>query len=45
MRTFGGLLFLLGALVMAYNLYRTIKGDIREEAPMGGEAPAMSPAE
>ncbi len=45
MRTFGGLLFLIGALVMAYNIYRTIRGDIREEAPMGGQAPAMAPAE
>ena len=36
MRTIGGLLYLSGALVMAYNIWRTIRGDVREEAPMGG---------
>ncbi len=44
MRTFGGLLYLSGALLMAYNVYRTIRGDIRKEAPMGAPA-ALSPAE
>ena len=34
-RAVGGLLFILGSLVMVYNLYRTIKGDIREEVAMG----------
>lgn len=34
-RAFGGLLFLLGAFVMVYNLWRTIRGDVRDEAPMG----------
>jgi cytochrome c oxidase cbb3-type subunit 1 len=28
-RAFGGLLYLSGAFIMAYNLYRTIKGDVR----------------
>jgi len=32
-RATGGLLFLLGGLIMAYNFYRTIKGDIRDEVP------------
>ena len=46
MRTFGGLLYLVGALLMAYNLWRTIRGDIREEVPMGGRAiPSTVPAE
>ncbi|MFN0192255.1 MAG: cytochrome-c oxidase, cbb3-type subunit I [Aestuariivirga sp.] len=45
MRVFGGLLYLLGALVMAYNIYRTIRGDLRAEVPMGAEAPALQPAE
>lgn len=36
MRTFGGLLYLSGALIMAYNIWRTIKGDVREETPIGG---------
>ncbi|MBI1234859.1 MAG: cytochrome-c oxidase, cbb3-type subunit I [Alphaproteobacteria bacterium] len=29
-RAFGGLLFLLGALLMAYNVYRTIRGGVEE---------------
>jgi len=32
-RASGGVLFLTGALIMAYNFYRTIKGDVRTEAP------------
>jgi cytochrome c oxidase cbb3-type subunit 1 len=44
-RTIGGLLFLSGALVMAYNIYRTIRGDIRKEAPMGSPTPQLAPAE
>lgn len=44
-RTIGGLLFLSGALVMAYNIYRTIRGDIRKEAPMGAAKPYLAPAE
>nr|WP_325053212.1 cytochrome-c oxidase, cbb3-type subunit I [Maricaulis alexandrii] len=30
-RAVGGLLYLGGALIMAYNVYRTIKGDVTEE--------------
>jgi cytochrome c oxidase cbb3-type subunit 1 len=45
MRIFGGLLYLIGGLVMAYNVYRTIRGDIREEAPLGVTGPAAVPAE
>jgi cytochrome c oxidase cbb3-type subunit 1 len=30
-RAVGGILFLLGALIMAYNLWRTIRGDVRGE--------------
>jgi len=44
-RMIGGLLYLLGGLVMAYNIYRTIRGDVREEIPMGAEAPTLQPAE
>ncbi|MCF8880055.1 cytochrome-c oxidase, cbb3-type subunit I [Hyphobacterium sp. SN044] len=29
-RAFGGLLFLIGALMMAYNVYRTIRGGVEE---------------
>ncbi len=31
-RALGGLLFVLGSLVMVYNFYKTIKGDVAEEA-------------
>ena len=37
-RAAGGVLFLTGALIMAYNMWRTIRGDIRVEAPAGGVA-------
>ncbi|TNE34847.1 MAG: cytochrome-c oxidase, cbb3-type subunit I [Alphaproteobacteria bacterium] len=30
-RALGGVLFLLGALIMAYNLWRTARGDVREK--------------
>jgi len=32
-RATGGALFLTGALIMAYNFIRTIKGDVRDEIP------------
>ena len=35
-RATGGLLFVAGSLIMIYNVYRTIRGDIRDEAPIGG---------
>jgi cytochrome c oxidase cbb3-type subunit 1 len=41
----GGLLYLSGALVMAFNVYKTIRGDVRLEIPLGAEAPALQPAE
>jgi cytochrome c oxidase cbb3-type subunit 1 len=31
-RALGGVLFLLGALIMAYNLWRTVRGDVRVES-------------
>ncbi len=37
-RAFGGLLYLSGAFIMAYNLYRTAKGDLR-----AGEVVAAKP--
>jgi len=33
MRAIGGALYLLGSLVMAYNVYRTTRGDVRDEKP------------
>ena len=42
-RATGGLLFLAGALIMVYNLYKTAKGDLRDEAPIGvSTAPAAA---
>lgn len=40
-RALGGVLFLLGALIMAYNIIRTIRGDVRREA----DHPALAPAD
>ena len=41
-RAMGGVLYLIGALIMVYNCWRTIRGDIREEGRIG--APAGRPA-
>ena len=47
-RTLGGVLYLAGGFVMAWNVYQTIRGNLRNEAPMGGAQPAtgatMQPA-
>ena len=40
-RAFGGLLFVIGALIMVYNLWKTIRGDV----PAGAGRPVASPAE
>ncbi|MEO1609507.1 MAG: cytochrome-c oxidase, cbb3-type subunit I [Pseudomonadota bacterium] len=45
MRVFGGLLYLSGALLMAFNIYKTIKGEVRKEAPMGSTGTELAPAE
>ncbi|MEN3793635.1 cytochrome-c oxidase, cbb3-type subunit I [Fulvimarina sp. MAC3] len=44
MRAFAGLIFLSGALIMLFNIYKTIRGELRVEEPMGGR-PALQPAE
>jgi cytochrome c oxidase cbb3-type subunit 1 len=41
-RAFGGVLFLTGALIMAYNLIRTARGELRAEEPIGGRVPARA---
>ncbi|HSM18956.1 MAG TPA: cytochrome-c oxidase, cbb3-type subunit I, partial [Hyphomicrobiales bacterium] len=41
-RAAGGVLFLIGALIMAYNVWRTILGHQRDEAPMGVPATARA---
>ena len=42
-RAVGGLLFVLGAIIMAYNLWRTAKGALAE--PISVHSPAATPAE
>jgi cytochrome c oxidase cbb3-type subunit I len=38
-RALGGALFLTGALIMTYNLWRTVRGDVRAESPVAAAAP------
>jgi cytochrome c oxidase cbb3-type subunit I len=45
MRVLGGVLYLAGLFVMIFNVWKTIRGDVREEIPMSAEAPALQPAE
>jgi cytochrome c oxidase cbb3-type subunit 1 len=42
-RALGGALYLTGALIMTFNLIKTVRGEIRDEAPMG--AVSAQPAE
>jgi cytochrome c oxidase cbb3-type subunit 1 len=45
-RMFGGLLFLTGGLIMAYNLWRTARGDVSvRERAAEARAPKLAPAE
>jgi cytochrome c oxidase cbb3-type subunit I len=44
-RALGGVLFLSGALVMVYNFWRTIRGDVREEETLPVPQTASMPAE
>ena len=39
-RALGGLLFVIGSFIMAYNLYKTMRGEIRQEEPQ--VQPAMA---
>jgi len=41
-RAMGGVLFVTGALIMTYNLWRTIRGDVRQERGIGALAPAKA---
>ena len=43
-RGLGGVLFLLGSLIMVFNLVKTIKGHTRNEAPIGGTTAASAAA-
>ena len=38
LRAVGGLMYLTGALIMAFNIWMTVLGKLREEAPMGETA-------
>ncbi len=42
-RALGGALFVAGACIMAYNLWRTARGDLRESEPLPAPGP-MAPA-
>jgi len=44
-RSAGGVLYLAGGMVMAYNVYMTVKGKVREESPLSRATPALQPAE
>jgi cytochrome c oxidase cbb3-type subunit 1 len=44
-RAFGGSLYLLGGLVMAFNIWMTIRGKVRDERPIVEASPVMQPAE
>jgi cytochrome c oxidase cbb3-type subunit 1 len=41
-RAAGGALFLIGSLIMAYNVWRTIRGDVRQETKLPAAAPAQA---
>ncbi|MET3612346.1 cytochrome c oxidase cbb3-type subunit 1 [Rhizobium aquaticum] len=45
LRAVGGGMYLLGGLIMAYNVTMTILGHQRDEAPIGGAVPQLQPAE
>jgi cytochrome c oxidase cbb3-type subunit 1 len=38
LRAVGGLMYLAGAIIMAWNIWMTIAGKLRDEAPMGDTA-------
>ncbi len=40
-RVLGGVLYLTGSLIMIYNFYRTIRGDISEKEPLENDVGAQ----
>lgn len=44
-RALGGVLYVSGGLLMAFNVAMTIKGKLRDEDSIAGAAPALQPAE
>ncbi len=45
LRFIAGLLYLTGGCIMAWNIYKTIKGDVRDEKPMVAVTSNAKPAE
>ncbi|UJQ94677.1 cytochrome-c oxidase, cbb3-type subunit I [Mariluticola halotolerans] len=45
LRVMGGLLYLTGGLIMAWNVYQTIRGNVRDEKPIVAQATSLQPAE
>ena len=45
LRTVGGLMYLAGAIIMAFNVVMTILGHEREESPIPGAEAALVPAQ
>ncbi|MEP9399631.1 cytochrome-c oxidase, cbb3-type subunit I [Mesorhizobium sp. KR2-14] len=45
LRMMGGVLYLAGGLIMAWNVFMTIRGHQRQEKPIPGTTPALQPAE
>jgi len=45
MRVSGGAFYLAGGFLMAWNVYQTIRGRMRDELPMGGAAQARTTAQ
>ena len=41
-RAGGGVMFLIGALIMVYNVWRTIRGDVRQETKLPATATAKA---
>lgn len=41
-RALGGAMFVAGSLIMAWNIYKTIKGDLREGEPLAADAEATA---
>jgi cytochrome c oxidase cbb3-type subunit 1 len=45
LRAIGGLMYLAGGIIMGWNVFMTIRGYERDEAPIPGSEPVMQPAE
>jgi cytochrome c oxidase cbb3-type subunit 1 len=44
-RVLGGLLYLVGGLLMAFNVWKTIRGDLRDEVSVGAVPTTTQPAQ